>query len=139
MTAQQSIEAELAELRDLIAATEEWLAEDDGNWAARFSLAGLRSREGRLMAELMAATNRQTCACGYYVWREDEHRWVGGIPDFSGTNGVCTMHYADEAGETQCSCGTDLTRGPEGADANRDKEHDSIDGTEQRRDTGADN
>jgi hypothetical protein len=81
---------------------------------------------------------RRTCACGYYVWREDEQRWVGGMPDFPGGD-VATLHYADDAGETQCSCGTDLTRGPEGADANRDKEHDSIDGTEQRRDTGADN
>lgn len=54
---------------------------------------------------------RRTCACGYYVWREDEQRWVGGMPDFPGGD-VATLHYADEAGETRCSCGQDLTRGP---------------------------
>jgi len=51
LTAQQSIEAELADLRDLIAATEEWLAEDEGNWAARIRLFGLRGRLQRLEAE----------------------------------------------------------------------------------------
>lgn len=64
MTSRESIEAELADLRDLIAATEEWLAEDEDNWAARISLAGLRSREDRLMAELIAATNRKACGSG---------------------------------------------------------------------------
>ena len=61
----------------------------------------------------MAMPDRQTCACGYYVWREDEQRWLGGMPDFPGDTRVCTMHYADEAGETECDCGQDLTRGPD--------------------------
>lgn len=58
---------------------------------------------------------RPTCACGYYLWREDEQRWVGGMPDFPGDHRAVTLHYADEAGEMRCTCGQDLTRGPEGA------------------------
>lgn len=58
---------------------------------------------------------RPTCACGYYLWREEEQRWVGGMPDFPGGEAV-TLHYADEAGETRCACGQDLTRGPEDAE-----------------------
>ena len=48
----ESIEADLAALRKRIASAEEWAADDPDDWAARITLAGLRSRESRLMAEL---------------------------------------------------------------------------------------